>query len=112
MELTVIGWTYYDNTEIAEGECDLAARTAIIADIRANGYRFSGWHHQETDNCTPVLSDGKMRTYSQRGWGDIMAEAWGNTGDMDYVRYAFHTDDEEPVIPPQERNIRHVLNES
>lgn len=88
MKLRVIGWTDYDE-ERAEGDNGWAARNAIIDDIRQNGYEFSGWAHQEGANCAPVLNDGRIYRFSQRGWGDLMAEAHGFFGPMDYAKFAF-----------------------
>ena len=65
MKYTVIGWTEYDNDRIETGENDDEAVEAIIADIRANGYCFSGWAHQELHCGAPVLSDQKKRLFSQ-----------------------------------------------
>lgn len=103
MKLKVVGWAWYD-TRLEEGEDSWAARSAIVDDIKAHGYMFSGFAHQEGDNCAPVLNDGKIRRYSQRGWGDIMAEAHGYTGRMDYARFAFMLDDDdaEKEIRPTE----------
>lgn len=98
MKLRVIGWTYYDD-DLQQGELGWAARNAIIDDIKKHGYMFSGWAHQECDCCAPVLNDGKIYCYSQRGWGGIMAEAHGYTGRMDYAKFAFAMDMEEEIRP-------------
>lgn len=90
MKLRVVGWTDYSNTrDIPEGEKTWSARNAIIDDIKKNGYLFSGECHQEGSNCAPILNDGKLYRYSQRGWGDIMAEAHGDCESMSYSLYAF-----------------------
>ena len=92
MKYKVIGWTNYDNYHIPFAKTDngYAERNAIIDDIKKHGYLFSGWHHQESfENCVPILNDGKKRGFSQRGWGGLMAEAYGRMGDMDYAVYTF-----------------------
>lgn len=100
MKLKVIGWTY-PNDSLIEGNNDWAARNAIIDDIRKNGYIFSGWAHQECDGCTPVLNDGKMYSFSQRGWGGIMAEAYEHNGRMDYAGFAFANDKDNEIRPKE-----------
>ncbi len=88
MKYRVVGWTHFENGEIRAVDAhSFAENNAIIDEIRKHGYRFSGWDHQETENCTPVLNDGVARHYSQRGWGALMAEALDKTGD--YAGYAF-----------------------
>lgn len=99
MKLKVIGWTYYDNTEIDEGENSWAATNAVIDEIKAKGYLFSGYDHQETFDCAPILSDGKMRRFSQRGFGGIMAEAHGYTSRMDYSLFSFGIKSSALVTP-------------
>ena len=91
MKLRVVDWVDYDD-DYPESDRGWAARNAIIDDIRAHGYSFSGWAHQEGYRCAPLLNDGTICRYSQRGWGDVMAEANGETGAMDYVDFAFMTD--------------------
>ena len=101
MKLKVAGWIYYDE-DWPQGTCGWAARYAIIDEIKKHGYLFSGWAHQHGDCCAPILNDGKIYCYSQRGWGSIMAEAHGLTGRMDYARFAFMTDPEKENRPPRD----------
>lgn len=93
MKYRVVGWTDYESDEVPEsnGSIGFAERNAIIDDIRKNGYRFSGWDHQETWDCVPVLNDGKKRLFTQRGWGGLMAEAYGQLGSHDYAAFTFHS---------------------
>lgn len=98
MKYRVVGWTHFENEEIRAVDArSFAENNAIIDEIRKRGYRFSGWDHQETENCTPVLNDGVARHYSQRGWGALMAEALGKTGD--YAGYAFGRGSSYPDEP-------------
>ena len=98
MKLRVIGWADYDD-DLPEGDNGWAARNAIIDEIRAHGYEFSGWHHQEGAAATPVLNDGRKYCYSRWGWGDVMAEAHGLMGPMDYARYAFAFGEDRSKCP-------------
>ncbi len=91
MKLRVVDWVDYDD-DYPDSDLGWAARNAVIDEIRAHGYSFSGWAHQEGYRCTPLLNDGTVCRYSQRGWGDVMAEANGDMGEMDYAMFAFMTD--------------------
>ncbi len=99
MKLKVVGWTYYDNTDVDEGENGWAATNAVIDEIKKKGYLFSGYDHQEGFDCAPILNDGKMRRFSQRGFGGIMAEAHGYTGRMDYALFSFGIKSSAMVTP-------------
>ena len=110
MKYKVIGWTYYDNSDIltSNDPIGFAERSAIIDEIRKHGYLFSGWHHQESwRGVVPILNDGKKRCFSQRGWGGIMAEAYGYTEDYDYAVFSFQQSvaDTELRFPPDDFNI-------
>ena len=93
MKYRVVGWTDWESDRVpeSEGTIGFAERNAIIDDIVKHGYSFSGYDHQELDCCAPVLNDGRKRCYSQRGWGGVMAEARGMTGDYDYAAFSFDT---------------------
>ena len=69
MKYKVIGWTYYDNSEILSSgnTIGFAERNAIIDEIRKHKYLFSGWQHQENwDGVVPILNDGKKRCSGDR----------------------------------------------
>ena len=103
MKLRVVGWVApYAVTE--EGEATWAVRNAIIDEIRKHGYEFSGPTHGES-GCTPVLNNGKKYLFSTRGWADLMAEAHGHTGSMDYMIYYM------PMYPKHEKCPDTSLNE-
>ncbi|MBE5745256.1 MAG: hypothetical protein E7355_03865 [Clostridiales bacterium] len=70
-----------------DGSISWAAQYAVMDEIREKGYLFSGWQHQEAWAGCPVLNDGKIRRFSQRGFAQVMAEAHGETGVYDYARY-------------------------
>ena len=93
MKYRVVGWTYYDNSEIfnSGNTIGFAERNAIIDEIRKHKYLFTGWHHQESwEGVVPILNDGKKRCFSQRGWGGVMAEAYECMGNYDYASFSFH----------------------
>lgn len=98
MKYRVVGWISYDEEGVADAPADDAAVAAIIDDIRANNYVFSGWHHQEALQGAPVLNDGKRRVFSQRTFGAIMASAHGYNGPYDYSLFAFQLPSEEVVM--------------
>ncbi len=110
MKLKVIGWTSYGDWHFEEGENSLAAHNAILDDVVANGYDFTGWHHQELFLGAPVLSDGKIRRYSQRGWGGLIAESKGFIHPMDYASFAFSTGGEgAEKTPSKDRAIDQLI---
>ena len=91
MKYRVVGWTHWESWDVEDSGSTIgfAERNAIIDDLIKHQYSFSGYEHQEMDCCAPVLNDGKKRTYSQRGWGGVMAEAHGMTEPMDYAAFSF-----------------------
>lgn len=77
MEIKVIGWGHYDDTEFY----DSAPLTdevieAVVKEIKENGYNFGGDAHQEFPGCAPILNTFQMVRCSTRSWGGIMAKAW------------------------------------
>jgi len=100
----VVGWTYFDNTEIEGASCSEAAYQAIIKEIQDKGYEFTGHDHQNQDCCAPVLNDGKVRRFSEREWGGLMALAHGIYTYKGYLDYAFRwyipSEKEDPRIMP------------
>ena len=103
MKIKVIGWTYYDDDTYEEGDVTYAAYHAIVDDVKENKYTFTGWDHQESSDCAPILSDGKIRRFTQRGWGGLMAEANGLSGRYAYSTYAFNwlDDDDDTTVRPK-----------
>ena len=119
MKKYVIGWTHFDNEKIEEADCGYSDNAAIIDDIRAHGYSFSGYAHQELDGGAPVMNDGRVRRFSRRIWGNTMAHAHDSLDPYDYTMWAeaFETKEAElrgmpsadrwikkapPTIPPEE----------
>ncbi len=88
MALKVLGWDSYDSHDYPAGEYSEEVRSIVLMDVKRNGYLFTGLDHQESINCAPVLTDGKIYRFSQRGWGALMATAHGST---DYSLYACGT---------------------
>ena len=89
MKYRVIGWTEYDGSEIPSAEPTPAAVRAVLSDLREHRYLFTGYDHQESPLCAPVLNDGKKRLFSARHFASLMAEARGERGEMDYARYLY-----------------------
>ena len=89
MKIKVIGWTYYEDIDYPDGEITNAKHNVVIDEIRKHQYLFSGHSHQELHNTVPVFNDGTKGTWSQRGWGAIMAEAYNEEGLYAYSVYAF-----------------------
>lgn len=98
MKLRVVGWASYDD-DLPQGQVSWAVKNTVIDDVKKNGFLFSGWTHQEGYGCAPVLNDGNMYCFSQRGWGGVMAEAHGFFGMMDYAKFSFVMDESEEIRP-------------
>ncbi len=111
MKLKVVGWTHYDFYDFKSGDSSWAVRMAVVDEIKKNDYLFSGWDHQESCYCAPVFNDGKMRRFSQRGFADMMAEAHGDTGYMDYSLYMFGIKPEACRMPKQNVRPRDIVVE-
>ena len=109
MKYRVVGWADYSDPDIEDEDVSEAALQAIIEDIRANGYCFSGWDHQESFGCAPVLNDGKRRTFSQRGFGGVMAMAHGNLSRMGYSEYAFHFGEDDIRVFECNREVFNIV---
>lgn len=106
MKYRVVGWASYDDPDIEDAEYNSSSAVmAIIDDIKAHGYDFTGYEHQECFDCAPVLNDGKRRTFSQRGWGGIMARAHGYFGAYDYSSYTFSMGDFSKSKTPERRGF-------
>lgn len=97
--LKIVGWTCYDD-HFEEAENTKEEYKALIENIRQNGYKFSGDEHEYKDNCSPVLSNGKIMHFSWRGWGKVMADAYNLDGDYAYsLWYMSDVAPQKPVYP-------------
>ena len=107
MKYKVIGWVYSGDSELLTAKNDsFAQRNAIIDEIRKHKYLFTGYDHQESwEPVVPVLNDGRKREFSQRGWGGVMAEAYGKMEDYDYSLYTFNGSIVNPKYPEDELDI-------
>ena len=103
MKLRVVGWVA-PYAVIEEGEMSWAVRNAIIDELRKHGYIFSGPTQGDSHDCTPVLNNGKKYLFSTRGWADVMAEAQGYTGSMDYMRFYMPLGYENEILPDTKLN--------
>lgn len=63
---------------------------AIRADVVVKGIRMTGEQHQYSDSGTPVFSDGKIASFSYRGWGDLMAAIWAEAENKNYSYMDFY----------------------
>lgn len=97
MKYEVIGWTYCGNDKYSPHENITASvDAAVIREIREHKYLFGGDAHED---YAPVLNDGTYADYSWRGWGRIMALAYGVEGECSYM-YAYM----DRLIKPEARN--------
>ncbi len=111
MKVRVVGWTHYGDSRFESDGITYAEMEAIVDDIKENGYMFTGMHHQGCKYCVPVLNDGKKRTFSERGFGKIMARGHDVFRSGGYVDYAFNWgySDEELKMPGEEREIKEAF---
>lgn len=63
---------------------------AIRASVIARGLRLTGEQHQNSQEGVPLFNDGKVATFSFRGWGDLMAAIWSEAEDKDYGYMDFY----------------------
>ena len=104
MKYRVVGWTDPTDEYVEYEEPSEGATNAIIDDIRANGYLFTGMDHQGCANCVPVLNDGKMRIYSDREFGDLMAEAHNGGSYLEFA-FGFYDELEGGNTPPDKKHF-------
>ena len=105
MKIKVIGWTDWEDNDYDDGVIDRAAYNAILQNMRENGYFFTGWHHQEDFTCAPVLNDGKIRRFTQRSWGGLIADLKGLKGRYSYAAYAFDFGESDGFVKPKFKEI-------
>ena len=94
MKIRVIGWTYYSDSDYPDMEITNGKHHAVIDEIRKHQYLFSGFSHEERFGCTPVFNDGSKGSWSQRGWGSLMAEAYEEEGMYAYSAYTYELNNE------------------
>jgi hypothetical protein len=63
----------------------------ITEEIKKRGYKFSGYYHHKGQFGCPVLDDTYLVVFTQRGWGQIMEDAYHEHPDdpMAYAYWAF-----------------------
>jgi len=113
MKYEVIGWTDFES-DLPELDGSRGADNAIVDYIKKTGYAFTGTSHQCQPLCVPVLNDGKKRTYGERAWGAIMAEAHEKDDpNADYMKYAFaFYDDFDEKMPPESERVTRAAAEA
>ncbi len=110
MKWKVLGWRlgYSNVCRWYQGANTFAMQEAIIDDIREHGYSFTG---EDQDDIMVVLNDGLIHEFSRRGFGWVMAQAHGYTGDMDYTAFAENWGYAgDRVLPDQSRHIDSVID--
>ena len=116
----VTGWTYFEDeqyvclsdsyhSEADPNALDMdAVRNAIVREMKEKGYKFTGIYHQYGDYGTPIINNKYIVRYSQRSWGDIMADVL-DVPDEDgfaYMEWAWMLPEgEQYVIPSEDREI-------
>ena len=102
--MRITGWTWPENPEY-EDICDYPITdeqweeyTNIVVDeIRKNGYKISGYEHQ--DLYAPVFDDKYYCYVSLKTWGEVMRKAYPEETE-NYMKWAWqHPKEEEKVFP-------------
>ena len=90
MKYEVIGWMSCRTDKYkAHENITASVDNAVIAEIRKHSYCFGG--DRQDDYC-PVLNDGTYVLYSSRGWGGVMAKAYGVKDDSGYAYMYYYMD--------------------
>lgn len=63
---------------------------AIKKNVLELRLKIGGDDHQYSENGVPLFSDGKVASFSYRGWGDLMAAIWAEEEDRDYSYMDFY----------------------
>lgn len=103
----VTDWTYWG--DLVYGDLGFLSpqeweevRECVIKEIKDKGYKFCGFYHQNKyiTPCegVPVINDKYRFETSCRGWGKIMAEAYGHFEKTDYCDWAWVA--REPEVYP------------
>ena len=84
----VIGWAYRPYGHLEENtDLDEEEYAAIVKDIREHNYKLSGEQYQD-EELEPVFEDYRFATFSRRGFGGLIADAYGNnTSPFSYSLY-------------------------
>lgn len=104
----VIGWGTYDDRYRQTGITSEVNR-AIIEDIKAHGYRFSSWEHQESVHCAPLMDDLRIVRFSREAWASLMvtchhADASPEDKRFYFVHYKYDDTVPDTVIPEDTRD--------
>ena len=63
---------------------------AIRESVLEKELKLTGAEHQHGECGVPLFEDGKIASFSYRGWGDLMAAIWSEKEDKDYTYMAFY----------------------
>ena len=74
----VIDWVAYDD-RYRSADIDRATNAAIKKEIKAHGYRFSAWEHQESGRGAPLLDDLRVARFSREAPVSRLAAVAGSS---------------------------------
>ena len=117
--MKVTGWTWWDNPEYKDmfpigdntdwDKIDHVEKL-VAAEMRANGYKFTGTYHQNGDFGVPIIDDKWLYQCSCRTWGYIMVMAYPEEIDdkdgYGYVQWAWSNPEGQKSVVPE------LLNET
>ena len=101
--MKIIGWGHYDydakddsQKEYRELDDPNPQETYmnLCDEIRKHGYKFDGPYHQDGKMGTPIIEGGLYMTFSYRGWGAVMADAWSSADRTPYDYMDFYMMDQ------------------
>jgi hypothetical protein len=106
--MKVTEWTYWEDkrfksVDFLSAEDYALAENAVIEELKANNYKFSGRDHQW--GYCPVIDNEYIFQVSMRKWGDIMRKAYDlpNEDELGYVLWAWGApSNDKPVYPAME----------
>ena len=109
----VLGWVsapFGTHDFLAKGNGTLTDEeyAAILKDIREHNYLFMGEDHQDScEPCNPVLDDYRHVSFSRRGFGGVMAYAYGDFSNYGYANYteSMFLDEKKKRYPPRKKTI-------
>lgn len=113
--MKVIGWTSWQFEDAFDREYPVfhsktleeeqQIEKIIAQELRDKGYKFTGSTHQNSEFGVPILDNGMVCQYSQRGWGGVMVQAYpeeiNNSDGFGYCKWAWVAPEEE-ILPKTE----------
>lgn len=118
-ELQIVDWINYEEAEAlgyrdadsVEAKEFMRHEQLVVDSLRRNGYKFTGFYHQNGEHGVPLFNDGMVYRVSQRVWGGIMAEALGLdlSNRMSYLAWYYIAPDGEEQIVPEAPSQHHSI---